>query len=150
MQEGAAPELFHLGVVVGTHGLRGDLKVRPLIPESDSLQSASKVFFRDQGGALQAYRPVRTVAHKGNLLLRLRGLETIESVQHLVGYDVLMPYADLPELEEDEYYWYQLQGLQVVDQKRGEIGVIEDLLVTGAHDIYVVNGRFGEIMIPVV
>ena len=44
----------------------------------------------------------------------------------------------------------QLQGLQVTDRTRGELGVLEELLETGAHDIYVVRGRFGEVMIPAV
>jgi len=143
-------QLFHLGVVVGTHGLRGDLKVRPLTPDSDSLRVASQVSFRDRGGRLQSYEPVRAVPQKGNVLLRLRGLTSIEAVQHLVGSDVLIPYADLPELAEDEFYWYQLQGVQVTDRTRGELGVLEELLETGAHDIYVVKGRFGEVMIPAV
>jgi 16S rRNA processing protein RimM len=149
MKEGAG-QLFPLGVVVGTHGLRGELKVRPLTPDSRSLLTASQVFFRDKGGRLHSYEPARAVLQKGNVLLRLRGLETIEAAQQLVGSDVLMRYIDLPELDNDEFYWYELQGLKVVDRTRGELGVLEELLVTGAHDIYVVNGRFGEVMVPAV
>ncbi|OHB33855.1 MAG: 16S rRNA processing protein RimM [Desulfuromonadaceae bacterium GWC2_58_13] len=143
-------QLFQLGVVVGTHGLRGDLKVRPLTPDSDSLLAAGQVVFRDKGGRLQSYEPARAVPQKGNVLLRLRGLETIEAARHLVGNDVLIPFADLPDLDDDEFYWYELQGLKVVDRTRGELGTLDELLVTGAHDIYVVNGRFGEIMVPAV
>lgn len=149
MKEGAG-QLFQLGVVVGTHGLRGDLKVRPLTPDSRSLLVAEQVFIRDKEGGLHSHEPARAVPQKGNVLLRLRGFESIEAVQHLVGSDVLMSYADLPDLDDDEFYWYELQGLKVVDRTRGELGVLDDLLATGAHDIYVVNGRFGEIMIPAV
>ncbi len=145
-----AEQLFPLGVVVGTHGLRGDLKVRPLTPDSRSLLTAAQVFFRDKGGRLRSLEPARAVPQKGNVLLRLRGMETIEAAQTLVGNEVLMRYVDLPDLDDDEFYWYQLEGLKVVDRTRGELGVLAELLVTGAHDIYVVNGRFGEVMVPAV
>jgi 16S rRNA processing protein RimM len=151
MKDGVTPpQLFHLGVVVGTHGLRGDLRVRLLIADSSSLLTASEVFLRDSAGLVRSHQPIRALPKKGNVILRLRGLETIESVQHLLGCDVLMHYADLPDLENDEFYWYQLQGLKVIDRARGDLGVLDDLLVTGAHDIYVVHGRFGEVMIPAV
>jgi 16S rRNA processing protein RimM len=146
----AAEQLFPLGVVVGTHGLRGELKVRPLTADSRSLLTAEKVYFRDKGGRLSSYEPARAVPQKGNVLLRLRGLGTIDEAQQLVGSEVLMRYLDLPDLDNDEFYWYELQGLKVVDRTRGVLGVLDELLVTGAHDIYVVNGRFGEVMVPAV
>lgn len=146
----ATVELFHLGVVVGTHGLRGDLKVRPLQTDSRSLLAASEVFLRSPAGTVLSYEPIRTLPQKGNVLMRLRGFETIELAQPLVGCDVLMRYVDLPELENDEFYWYELKGLRVIDRTLGDLGVLDDLLVTGAHDIYVVHGRFGEVMIPAV
>jgi 16S rRNA processing protein RimM len=149
MKEGAE-QLFPLGVVVGTHGLRGDLKVRPLTPDSHSLLTAEEVFFRDKSGRLSSHVPARAVPQKGNVLLRLRDMDTLEATQQLVGSDVLMRYVDLPDLDSDEFYWYELQGLKVVDRTRGELGVLDELLVTGAHDVYVVNGRFGEVMVPAV
>lgn len=143
-------ELFCLGVVTGTHGLRGDLKVRPLSDNSDSLLAAKQVFLRLPGKQRLGYRPARVVAHKGGYLLRLVGLEKIEAAEPLVGAEVLMPFADLPELDEAEHYWFELEGLQVIDRTRGVLGRLEDLFTTAAHDIYVVRGPLGEILIPAV
>ncbi len=143
-------EWFPVGVVVGTHGLRGDLKVRPMTAGSPALLTAGEVCLRDRTGLQRFYERSRAVLQKGKVLLRLRGLDNIDAVVGLVGCEVLMRYAELPELESEEFYWYELQGLKVVDQRRGELGILEHLLATGAHDIYVVNGRFGEVMIPAV
>lgn len=142
--------LFQLGVIVGTHGLRGELRVRPLTADSQSLFSARQVLIRDRSGRLHAHEPARVGARKGNLLLRLRGLDTIEAVRHLVGGELLMHYQDLPDLEDDEFYWHELRGLRVIDRNRGELGLLEDIMETGAHDVYVVQGRFGEVLIPAV
>ena len=143
-------ELFHHGTVIGTHGLRGDLKVRPLNADSTSLKAAREVTLRGADGALQRFEVTRSALHKGLWLLRLKGRETIEAAQPLVGCEVLICWDELPELAEDEYYWQQLQGLKVLDRRLGDMGILTELLTTAAHDIYVVQGPFGEVMIPVV
>jgi 16S rRNA processing protein RimM len=150
MSQAPRNHLFHLGTVVGTHGLRGDLKVRPLSEDSTALATAREVVLRCADGLLQNFRPLRASTHKGLWLLRLEGREDIGAAQQLVGCEVLMPYDDLPEPADDEFYWHQLQGLKVIDQRLGELGVLTDLLSTAAHDIYVVHGPFGEVLIPVV
>ncbi len=142
-------ELFLLGVVTGTHGLRGDLKIRPLSENSDALQSAGEIFLR-RGDEVVRYLPARVSIHKGNFLLRLQGLTHIDAVQPLVGCEVLMHFGDLAPPGEDEFYWFELEGLKVVDRNRGELGTLEELFTTAAHDIYVVRGRFGEVLIPAV
>ncbi|MFO7981990.1 MAG: ribosome maturation factor RimM [Desulfuromonadales bacterium] len=143
-------ELFQVGVVVGIHGLRGDLKVQPLTPESDSLLFAEKVFLGREGREKEDHVPARARRHKGSILLRLEGLEHISKVEGLVGSQVFMRLGDLPELPEDEFYWFQLTGARVFDRRRGEIGEVVDVFTTAAHDILEVQGPFGEVLIPVV
>ncbi len=143
-------ELFDFGTVVGVHGLRGELKVAPHTPASDSLISARSIFLRDRNGAIELYVPQRSAPHKGNLLLRLEGVESVEQARMLVGFSVLMQQVDLPQLPVGRYYWHQLQGLAVFDRQRGDIGFLQGIFSTAAHDIYEVNGPFGEVLIPVV
>jgi len=145
-----AEELFAFGRVVGQHGLRGDLRVRPLTDGSDALCVASAVFLRDASGTIQRLEPVRTVMHKGQVLLRLKGFEEINRAAVFVGCEVLMRFDELPELDENEHYWHQLQGLEVVDRKHGHLGTLDEMFTTAAHDIYVVHGPFGEVLIPAV
>lgn len=144
-----AEELFQAGVVSGTHGLRGDLKVRPLSAGSTSLFEAPLVYLRT-ADQLRSYRPLRAVPHKGLVLLRLEGVESLTAAEGLVGAEVMLRYEDLGGLEEEEFYWFQLHGLTVVDLTLGELGTLEDLFTTAAHDIYVVQGPFGEVLIPAV
>lgn len=148
---GAAPgDLLQLGVVTGTHGLRGDLRVRPLTDDSSALLAAREVFLRDRQGVLTAFQVTAVKAHKAGLLLRLQGRENIDAVQMMVGCEVLMHRGDLPDLTDEEFYWFELEGLRVVDRRCGELGVLEEMFSTAAHDIYVVRGRYGEVLIPAV
>ncbi len=146
----SANELYDFGTVVGLHGLRGDLKVVPHESGSNFLNHAQTIFLRDQKGLIADYVPMKISEHKGNSLLRLERVESVAQAEALVGLTVLMALADLPELSAGNYYWHEIQGLAVVDQKRGDIGLLQGVFTTPAHEIYEVNGRFGEVLIPVV
>ncbi len=143
-------QLFKVGVVAGTHGLRGDLKVRPLSSEPDTLLGAEEICISQKNGKSVFHQLTRAVPHKGNVLLRLRGLDHINEVEGLVGSEVFMRVDQLPDLPEDEYYWQELEGMSVSDRLRGDIGILEGMFTTAAHDVYIVRGRYGEVMIPVV
>ena len=143
-------ELLPLGRVVGIHGLKGDLKVRVHSADPTALRAAVRVFLSRPGGEPAPHRVEQAVWHKAHLLLRLEGCRRAEDAQALVGYEVLLPAEELPELADDEFYWRELQGMTVIDRQRGELGTLQEIFNTAAHDIYVVQGRFGEILIPVV
>jgi 16S rRNA processing protein RimM len=142
--------LLEIGKIVGTHGLRGDLKVRLNSGEPEALLAAELITLHLPSGEELTAEPVRQSLHKGQVLLRLQGFESINQVEHLVGGQVMLPEEQLPELEEDEYYWSQLNGLQVVDRERGPIGKLHQMFDTAAHDTYVVTGPYGEVLIPAV
>lgn len=142
-------ELIRLAVVTGTHGLRGEIKVHLLLPDAPALLGARTVYLGGDGD-WTAYRPVGARMHKGQVLLRLEGMDRIESVQPLLGSQLAVRRDQLEPLPEDEIYWVDLRGMSVVDRQRGELGTLKDLFTTAAHDIYVVEGPFDEILIPVV
>ena len=142
--------LRDVGKVVGTHGLRGDLKVRPLSGDPELLLSAENLCLRLPKGELLKVSPCRQSLHKGQVLLRLQGYDSLDLAEELVGSSVLVAEDQFPALAEDEYYWYQLEGLRVVDRRIGEIGRLSDMFTTAAHDTYVVKGECGEILIPAV
>lgn len=141
--------LFPAGTVIGVHGLRGDLKVRPLSGDSTSLDSVKDVTLRGATKTSQ-HKVQKAVRHKGNLLIRLDGVTSIESAEKFIGCDILISHDDLSELPDDEFYWFQLEGLRVDDRQLGEIGRIVEIFTTPAHDILIVHGPRGEVMIPVV
>ena len=142
--------LREVGKITGTHGLRGDLKVRPLSGDPELLLQVERLCLRLPKGDLLKVEPARQSLHKGQVLLRLKGYDSINLVESLVGSSVLLELEQFPPLAEDEYYWHQLEGLQVVDLQRGPIGRLQGMFSTAAHDTYVVVGDLGEILIPAV
>ena len=142
--------LLEIGKIVGTHGLRGDLKVRLSSNDPEVLLATEQVFFHLPTGEMLTVKPVRQSLHKGQVLLRLQDYDSINLVEHMVGGRVMLPQDQLPELDDDEFYWEQLQGLQVIDRQRGLIGRLQQMFTTAAHDTYVVKGEYGEVLIPAV
>ncbi|WP_321370031.1 ribosome maturation factor RimM [uncultured Desulfuromusa sp.] len=142
--------LLDIGAVVGTHGLRGDLKIRLNSGDPDLLMTLKQVYLRLPSDDIRRVTITRQFLHKGRVLLRLQGYESIHLAEQIVGSQVLLAENMLPDLSDDEYYWRQLDGLQVIDRQHGEIGTLQDLLSTAAHDTYVVRGHLGEILIPAV
>lgn len=146
----SSKEWLRLGVVIGTHGLRGELKLRGEDPDFDLLLEHDEFFLQLKGAAPQACRIVRRSWAKNNLLVKLAGFDRVEAVQDLVGAAVLVDKDRLPTLPDGEYYWHQLHGLRAIDSREGDLGTLDSLFSTAAHDIYVVNGRYGEVLIPAV
>jgi 16S rRNA processing protein RimM len=138
------------GNVTGTHGLKGDLKVRPHTNRTGLLLEAQTIFFRCPKEKVFAYESVCVTPHKKGVILRLKGLSDIDAVQHLVGCEILIDVNDLAEDEESEATVFKLIGMSVADRSRGELGTIEEILTTAAHDILVVDGPFGEVLIPAI
>ncbi len=145
-----AESLLEIGKIVGTHGLRGDLKVRAKSEDPELLMTLQQICLRLPGGEILNVAISRQTLHKGQVLLRLQGYDSIDLAEPMVGSQVLLEEHLLPDLNDDEYYWGQLEGLHVVDRERGDIGKLQQLLSTAAHDTYVVTGRLGEILIPAV
>ena len=143
-------DLLEVGVVVGIHGLRVDLKIRPLPTGHLALPGARKVYLMDSEGLPVQHKAVRSSQHKQNVLLRLAGLDNLAAVEPLMGSSIWMAKADLPERDDEQYYWSDLDGLEVIDQQQGVLGRVVGMFTTTAHDILEVDGLTGEILIPAI
>ena len=143
-------EFFDFGKIVGLHGVQGDLKVKPFTPGSDVLLHTQVAYLSDRVGVVTSYPLKRAAVHKGNILLRLAGVESVDLAERLVGSIVSMSLDELPVLPDGKHYLHEIQGFAVIDRRCGDIGVLEDLFTTAAHDIYEVHGSFGEVLVPVV
>ena len=74
-------------------------------------------------------------------------MDTLEKVQPLLKKELFVAEKDLPPLDEDEYYDFQLVGLKAIGADGGCIGTIKDVMHTGANDILVVQGA-NELLVP--
>jgi 16S rRNA processing protein RimM len=142
-------ELQSLGKVIDTHGLRGELKVRTHPEDREALLAASRVFLRRPGEQPSPRILAKARNNRGYVVIQFEGCEQIGQVTSLVGQEVLVAAADIRRTA-GRLFWFELSGLRVVDQQRGDIGVLDDMFVTAAHGIYVIQGPLGEVLIPAI
>jgi len=144
-----------IGKVTGVHGLGGNLKVWSWAQSPDTFTQGLTVVLKNEGESLdlgREYIIIKTGRYKKGVLLTLEGVNTREASEALVGKLVLVDKNNLPDLDEDTWYWQDLIGLTVVDACEGELGKVEHLFPTGADDILVVTDKTPqgkqEVLIP--
>nr|WP_320015029.1 ribosome maturation factor RimM [uncultured Desulfobacter sp.] len=144
-----------IGKVTGVHGLGGNLKVWSWAQSPDTFTQGLTVVLKNEDESLdpgREYIIARVGRYKKGVLLTLEGVNTREASEALVGKLVLVDKNNLPDLDEDTWYWEDLIGLKVVDACEGELGKVEQLFPTGADDILVVTDKTPqgkqEVLIP--
>lgn len=147
-------DFFHIGKVIGVHGIRGTIKVYSYAESSSHYASGSTLTLMDEAGNLKPYVIEGSGSHKNIWRLSLMDIATRDQAQELIGRAVLILKADLPPLEEETYYWTDLLGMAVYNNNGDYLGVVSQIIPTGANDVYVINGGPGEgskeILIPAI
>lgn len=143
-------ELVPVGKIIGTHGIKGLLKVFSYSGNIESLRSASAVFLKGKDGKLVEHKMKSVVPHAGGFIVGLDDYSDINQVLSLSGSEICLLQSQLPPPEEGEYYWRDLIGLVVYTDGGEELGVIVDIFETGSSDIYVVRGSTKEYLIPAI
>ncbi len=87
---------------------------------------------------------------KGQAVVKLDTVDDRDRAEELCGRYLRVPGGQLAELEEGEYYLFQLMGLTVVTEEGRELGPIKDILQTGANDVYIVDTARGELLLPAI
>jgi len=145
---GATPQPVRLGRIVGLFGVRGWVKVFSYTdPREAILEHERWLLGRD--GNWHSVRVDEGKRHGKSVLARLEGIDDREAAEALLGLDIAVDRDSLPEPESGHYYWTDLEGLTVWHKDERELGVVTQMLETGAHDVMVVKGET-ERLIPFV
>lgn len=141
-------ELIGIGRIVGTHGYKGTVKVASLTDFPQRFKDLKKVIVWH--GKKQAEMEVESSGqHQGLILMKIKGIESKEEAQLYHNALLCVKEEEIYPLPEGYYYHFQLEGLAVYDMEKGYLGVLKEVLETGANDVYVVDSeQYGEILIP--
>ena len=143
------PELRYLAVgrVVKVHGLKGELSMAVMTDFPERFDTTEWLYLGDEFDA-DPYRLTSYRWHKSNILLTLAEVTDRNQAEALRGMFVQIPIEAAMPLPEGSYYLYQLMGLEVISTNGESLGVIGDIIETGANDVYVVKGGKKDVLIP--
>jgi 16S rRNA processing protein RimM len=135
------PVFLVIGLLRRSHGLHGDVIMDVYTDFPERLVAGKTVLIGE------SHRPmvIRNLRPKDKeLIIGFEGYDSPESTVDLRNQKVYISSAEIPALPDGEYYHHQLIGLRVVNPDGEEIGMLDDILETRAHDVYVVKGANGE------
>ncbi|MFI5268372.1 MAG: ribosome maturation factor RimM [Chloroflexota bacterium] len=142
-----APDWLVVGKIVAAFGTKGELRVMSQTDFPKRFEAGAEMWVEREERSF-------TVEHcrwqKGQAVLKLSAVEDRDRAEELRGRYLRVPGSDLADLEEGEYYLFQLMGLTVLTEEGRELGRIKDVLQTGANDVYVVDTPRGELLLPAI
>lgn len=152
MEDTVSREYFTVGVIVNTHGLRGEVKVisRTDFPERRFVKGSR--LWVDTGQGFPSPVVVGSARQHGTVyLVSFEGFDHIDQVTRLKGARLVVPRDQLVELPEGEYFFHELIGCSVFDDAGGMLGTVVEVLTPGANDVYVVRTPEGRsILLPAI
>ncbi|HUW50053.1 MAG TPA: ribosome maturation factor RimM [Sulfuricella sp.] len=129
-----------MGRIAAPFGIRGWVKIQSFTEEFDGLLDYP-VWHLGRGEQWRKVAVLESEVHSKGLVVRLEGCNDRDAAAALKGLEIAVPREALPETGEDEYYWSDLIGLEVVNVQGEVLGKVSELLETGANDVLVVKGE---------
>lgn len=143
-------KMLKVGAITSTHGIRGEVKVFPLTDDAGRFRKCKELILNT--GKERIVLEVEGVKFfKQFVILKFKGYDSINDIEGYRGKELYVTRENAVPLEKDEYFIADLLGIQVLDEHGEEIGVLKDVIETGANDVYSVTTREGkEILLPAI
>ncbi len=144
-KEPAPPEFLIVGYILAPWGIRGEVKVEVVTDFPERFTPRKVVYLNARPLEIESCRP-----HKQHLVVKLATIDSVEDAEKLRGQDLTIPRSELYPLPAGQYYTFQIIGLKVVTTEGQTVGRVTDIMKTGSNDVYIVEGKRGEILIPAI
>ncbi|MBT1063062.1 ribosome maturation factor RimM [Bowmanella sp. Y26] len=148
-----ASETLVVGKIGAPYGVKGWVKITSYTEQPEGIFDYAPWLLKSESG-LKELKVDQWREHNKGLIAKLAGVDDRDAVDRLKNLEIVISAELLPELEEGDFYWRDLVGMQVVTEKGYNLGTVRELFETGSNDVLVVkaniNDAFGqkERMIP--
>lgn len=143
-------DMFQVGAIASTHGIKGEVKVFPTTDEPEKFKSLKNILLKKNKEELQM--EIESARFfKNMVIVKFREWNSINDAERYKGSTLWITREQAVPLAENEYYQADLIGLEVVEEDGKELGVLTDVFATGANDVYEVTGKEGKkILLPAI
>ena len=129
-----------LGKVGAVYGIKGWLKIHSFTDDVEAILDYFPWSLK-LGNKTQSVEITDWRKHSNGLIAKVAGIDDRDQAQALVGSEILVSEAALPELPEGEFYWRDLIGMSVVTTQGYDLGTVTEMMETGANDVLVVKAN---------
>ncbi len=142
-------ETIVIGKITTAHGIQGEVKVSLFVDDGEFIRDLDFLYLEGRPRREIKLKRARITANQA--ILAFEGLETRNDAEALRGRELSIPVEWLPELDEGEYYVAEIVGLAVETEEGEPLGTLEEVIFTGANEVYVIRGGpKGEILLPAI
>lgn len=143
-------EVLQVGIITSTHGVRGEAKVFPTTDDVKRFKKLKEVLL-DNGRERITLEIEGVKFFKQMAILKFKGIDTLEDMAKYRQAGLYVTRENAVKLGRDEYFIADLIGMTVVDEEEQPVGRIEDVMQTGANDVYVIRMTDGgELLLPAI
>ena len=143
-------QLLQVGVISSTHGVRGEVKVFPTTDDANRFKKLKKVIL-DTGMEKKALEIQGVKFFKQFVILKFKGIDNINDIEKYKGKSLYVTRENAVKLKKDEYFIADLIDMQVVLEDGTLLGILTDVMKTGANDVYCVDSeKYGEVLLPAI
>lgn len=139
---------FLLGYIVRTHGTSGDVVIFLDVDYPEDYEDLDSVYFELKGDLVPYFVERFNLQKESRAIVRFEEVDTIEKAQALVGTSLYLPLDSLAELDEEEFYYHEIKGYTVVDENKGELGVVREVYSLNGQDLIAMEYQGAEVLIP--
>ena len=140
---------LQVGVISSTHGVRGEVKVFPTTDDMNRFKKLKEVIL-DTGKETQLLHIQQVRFFKNMVIVKFKEFRSINDVERLRGKSLYVTRENAVKLQKDEYFIADMIGIQVVSDEGEDLGILQDVMQTGANDVYVVEKDGEELLIPAI
>ncbi len=143
-------DFLKVGVITTTHGVHGEVKVFPTTDDARRFKRLKEVIL-DTGKERLNLEIEGVKFFKQLVILKFKGLDNINDVEKFRQKELYVSRQNAVRLSKNEYFIADLMGLKVLNEDGEEIGVLEEVLETGANDVYQIQMKDGrELLLPAI
>ncbi len=132
-----------LGKVGAVYGIKGWLKIHSFTGDTDAILDYFPWSLK-LGNNTQTVEITDWRKHNKGLIVKVAKVDDRDEAQALVGSEILVNEATLPDLPQGDFYWRDLIGMSVMTTKGYDLGVVSDMMETGANDVLVVKANLND------
>jgi len=142
------PEFLVIGKLLKPYGLLGGMILKIMTDFPERIYKGKKVYIGNE----KWEHSIKDVLQKGkSIIVLFEGYDQPEQLSGLINQLMYIPTRQLPSLPVGEYYHHQLIGLKVLDLNKNFLGILNEILSTGANDVYVIkdpDNPANELLLP--
>jgi len=143
-------QFLQIGIITSTHGIRGEVKVLPTTDDAARFKKLKSVLL-DTGKEKKELELEGVKFFKQFVIIKFRGFDNINDIEMYKGKPLYVTREHAVKLHKDEYFVADLMGCVVVNEEDEKIGILKEVLPTGANDVYVVEMESGqEVLLPAI